>query len=320
VIAATSKSESTPLRLVELASRPLRDDEVRVAVRAIGVNPVDWKMRGLGSPLGLAQRVLGPSGPLVVGIDFSGEVTAVGARITDTRVGDRVVGGTDFSRAQRGSYADEVVVREDQFAPLPPDVSFDDAACLPVPGVTAWRALTELGGLTAGAGQRALILGASGGVGLLAIQLARSLGAAVTGVCSTRNTALVERLGATAVDYTLGDPLAQARAHGPFDVIVNTVGADAYPLRGTVPLLTPRGVVALVVVTPSDYPSLALRPRVRAVLGRPTRAGLVPLVNALQRKEIVTLLDEVMPLAEAERAHAKSRTGKVVGKILLRPG
>ena len=320
MIAATSESPSTPLRLVELASRPLRDDEVRVAVRAVGVNPVDWKMRGLGSPLGLAQRVLGPSGPLVVGIDFSGEVTEVGGRVSDTRVGDRVVGGTDFSRAQRGSYADEVVVREDQLAPLPTDVSFDDAACLPVPGVTAWRALTELGGLTAGAGQRALILGASGGVGLLAVQLARSLGAAVTGVCSTRNVALVERLGATVVDYTRGDALGQARAHGPFDVIVNTVGADSYPLRGTLPLLTPRGVVALVVVTPGDYPSLVLRPRVRAVLGRPTRANLVPLVNALQRKEIVTIIDEVMPLADAERAHAKSRTGKVVGKILLRPG
>jgi NADPH:quinone reductase-like Zn-dependent oxidoreductase len=74
------------------------------------------------------------------------------------------------------------------------------------------------------------------------------------------------------------------------------------------------------VVTPGDYPSLVLRPRVRAVLGRPTRANLVPLVNALQRKEIVTLVDEVVALADAERAHARSRTGKVVGKILLRPG
>src|SRR5690349_11606690 len=118
MIAATSPSSREPLRLVELPSRPLRDNEVRVRVRAIGVNPVDWKMRE-GGPLGTAQRIIGPSGPLVIGIDFAGEVVEAGRAVTDLAPGARVVGGTDFSRGQRGSYADEVVVRPDQCAELP---------------------------------------------------------------------------------------------------------------------------------------------------------------------------------------------------------
>ena len=101
MIAATSTDAHTPLHLVELPPMPLRNDEVRIKVRSIGVNPVDWKMRE-GSPLGFAQRLLGPRGPLVVGIDFAGEVTEVGASVRDLSVGARVVGGADFSRGQRG--------------------------------------------------------------------------------------------------------------------------------------------------------------------------------------------------------------------------
>lgn len=319
MIAVVSDSPRAPLRLAELPSRPLRDDEVRVRVRRVGVNPVDWKMRGLASPLGLAQRLLGPSGPRVVGIDFGGEVCEVGSSVTDLSVGDRVAGGTDFSRGQRGSYADEVVVRPDQCAVIPEGVSDDDAASVPVPGVTAWRALTEIGGLTPGRAARVLVLGASGGVGVLAVQLARSLGAAVYGACSARNAALVERLGATPLDYTAEDPIARARRDGPLDLVLNAVGTDAYPLPRCREALSADGRVALVVVSPKDYLALALDGRARAVLGRPDRARLAPIIERLQRKEITTVIEEVLPLAEAEAAHARSRAGRVVGKLLLRP-
>ncbi|MEZ4391717.1 MAG: NAD(P)-dependent alcohol dehydrogenase [Polyangiales bacterium] len=319
MIVATSPSARVPLQLVELPSRPLRENELRVKVRAIGVNPVDWKMRGL-SPLGLAQRLLGPSGPLVVGTDFSGEVVERGAAVTARSVGDRVVGGTDFSRGQLGSYADEVVVREDQCALLPDEVSYEDAACLPVPAVTAWICLTRVGGLTPGRDAKALILGASGGVGLFAVQLARNLGAKVVGVCSGRNVARVEALGAAALDYAGGDVLERAKALGPYDIIVNAVGSDHYPLAALRALRSPTGSIAMVVVSPWEFPSIALDPRVKSVLGRPTRETLEPLVKALARKEIETLIEEVFPLAEAERAQQRSREGKVVGKLLLRPG
>ncbi|MFO0603719.1 MAG: NAD(P)-dependent alcohol dehydrogenase [Polyangiales bacterium] len=319
MFAATSPSAAEPLRLVELPQRPLRFDEVRVKVRAVGVNPVDWKMRGFGSPLGLAQRLLGPRGPLVVGTDFAGEVVEVGASLGGTKPGLRVVGGTDFSRGQRGSYADEVVVRTDQFAALPDGVRFEDAACLPVPGVTAWRALTEVGGLREKRGARVLVLGAAGGVGLMAVQLARSLGASAVGVCSARNAALVGAMGAEVVDYGAGDALAAARAKGPYALVLNAVGSDAYPVGACRALLTPTGAVCLVAARPHDYPSLVAYGNVRAVLGRPTRALLEPLVAALAKGELKVTIEATLPLAEAEEAHRRSRTGKVVGKIVLLP-
>ena len=316
--ALTSRSAEAPLALITLPSPKLRRDEMRVKVHAIGVNPVDWKMRGAGAFLGLMQRLLGPSGPLVVGVDFAGEVVEVGARVEGLEPGVRVVGGTDFSRKQRGSYADEVVVRADQCARLPDAVSYEAAACLPVAAVTAWTALTDHAGI--GDGSRVLVLGASGGVGLFAIQLARMLGAQVVGVCSARNTVLIERLGAVALDYGAGDPLEAARAHGPFDLVLHLVGTDTYPLKACRALLSPTGIVDLVAIRSADYPAVLFSRQVRTILGRPTRARLAPLVDALARGELEPMIEARFALADGEQAHQRSRTGKVVGKLLLIPG
>jgi len=317
MIVATSSSVQEQLRLVKMPSRSLRAREARVRVRAIGVNPVDWKMRE-GGPLGTAQRILGPSGPLVVGIDFAGEVIETGVWAHGLEVGDRVVGGTDFSRDQWGSYASEVIVRPDQCAKLPDSVSFEEAACLPVAGVTALRWLVDTG-IPSKRDPRVLVLGASGGVGLFAVQLARKFGAAVVGVCSTRNAPLVSRLGATVIDYTAGDPLAAAAAHGPFDLVLNTMGSAAYDSARCHGLLTPEGVLGLVVVRPADYPALLLDARTKTLLGKPTRETLEVLVDALAKREIEAIIDSKLPLAEAEVAHVRSRGGKAVGKILLIP-
>lgn len=312
----TSRSAREPLSLVELPSGPLAPDEVRVRVRAIGVNPVDWKMRS-GGPLRLAYRFVGPSGPLVVGVDFAGEVVETGSAVTEPGVGSRVVGGTNFSRKQRGSYADEVVVRPDQCAVLPDSVSFEKAACLPVAGVTPWSALTRVPRIAAGPGARVLVLGASGGVGLMTIQIAKMLGAHAVGVCSKRNLAVVERYGATAIDYGAGDPLETARAHGPYDLVLHTVGTGTYPLAACRRLLAPGGRVTLVAVRPADYLSIAFRADVDTILGRPDRATLEPLVAALARGALDPLIARTYPLAEAEAAHVESKAGKVVGKLLL---
>jgi len=313
---ATSPSAEVRLALVELPSRPLGPRDVRVRVRAVGVNPVDWKMRG-GGVLRFAHRFVGPGGPLVVGVDFAGEVVEVDPA-ADLRVGDRVVGGTDFSRKQLGSYADEVVVRDDQCARLPDTVSFEHAACLPVPGVTALQSLTKANIATIGKDARVLVLGASGGVGLATLQLTRSMGAKAIGVCSTRNVALVERYGAVAIDYTKGDPLVAAREHGPYDLIVHAVGTATYALTPCRALLSPHGIVCLVVIRPRDYPALLDRD-VHTVLGRPNRQTLEPLVAALARGDFEPLIEARFPLAEAEEAHRVSRAGKVVGKLLLLP-
>ena len=313
---ATSRSATDPLTLTELPSRPLKRGEVRVRTGAIGVNPVDWKMRE-GGPLRLAYQLIGPSGPQVVGIDFAGEVTEVGEGVTELALGDRVVGGTDFSRGQLGSYATEVVARPDQCAKLPPEVSFERAACLPVAAVTAWMALVENAKVRPG--HRVLVLGASGGVGLATLQLARMLGAQAVGVCSARNVALVEAQHALAIDYGKGDPLEAARAHGPYQLVLHTVGTATYPLGVCRSLLSPQGRVELVNVRPLDYPAVAFLPSVGTLLGKPTRERLTPLVAAVARGDLDLPIAEKIPLAEAERAHELSRGGKVVGKLLLMP-
>ncbi len=319
MLVATSASASDPLALVELPPKPLGPGDVRVRVRAIGVNPVDWKMRS-GGPLRLAHRLVGPSGPLVVGVDFAGEVLEVGSAVTQLVVGARVVGGTDFSRKQRGSYADEVVVRPDQCAVLPDAVGFEQAACLPVAGVTAWLALTKLSRVSEKPGSRVLVLAASGGVGLMTLQLAKLFGAVTVGVCSSRNVGIVERFGATAIDYGRGDPLVAAKEHGPYDLVLHAIGTQAYPLSACRALLGPTGSVTLVAVRPADYPAILFAGSTRTVLGRPTTSTLTPLVAALAKGELEPIIQRTYALADAEQAHVESKAGKVVGKLLLIPG
>jgi len=316
MIVATSASAREPLRLMELPSRSLESGELRVRVASIGVNPVDWKMRGR-SFLGVAQRILGPRGPVVVGTDYAGEVTEVTSGV-DLKVGMRVVGGVDFSRNQRGSYASEVIVRADQCAALPDDVAFDDAACLPVPGATAWQAMATFGRVRSKPGAKVLVLGASGGVGLIAVQVASLLGATAYGVCSGKNAALVRSLGVTVFDYSEGDALDQAKAASPFDVVINAVGS-AYPGRVCRSLLTRGGTLALVVVGLSDFPAIIFSRATRPVLGKPSRVVLESLVRAMSIGAIRPVIAERLPLADAERAHVSSRAGKVVGKLLLVP-
>jgi len=318
LLSQRSWKKGEPLAWVELPTPEPRADELRVAVKAIGVNPVDWKMRTLG-PLRLAARLLGPPPPVVVGVDFAGIVAAVGAQVSDVKVGDRVAGGTDFSRGQRGSYADTVLVRPDQVCPLPGDLDLEVAAALPVAGVTAWMSLGEVGRLRSG--QRALILGASGGVGQLAVQLAKHVcGAFVVGVCSGKNADLVRGLGAdTVLDYQVGDALAQARTHAPYQVVVDCVGS--YSGAGCRALLARGGRHVLVSGdSPAAIAQLFVPPfSSKAVLARVDRERLAHVVAAVAAGKVKVNIAERFALADAERAHALSRTGRVTGKLVLLP-
>ncbi len=322
-MALRSWRKGEPLTRVELPTPEPRPREVRVAVRAVGVNPVDWKMRGSG-PLRLAARLIrpfrGPRGPLVLGVDFAGVVEAVGARVTDVAVGQRVYGGTNFARGQHGSYADTVVVRPDQLAILPDAVPFDVAGGLNVVGVTAWMAITEYRPIEAG--RRALILGASGGVGQIAVQIAKRVRGAdlVAGVCSAKNADLVRGLGADVViDYAAGDPLEQARAHGPFDVVVDCAGG--YRASRCRSLLASGGRHVMVAGdSPGSMLQIFVPPfRSRAILGQPTRSRLQAVADAVAAGQVTVNIAERLPLAEVEAAHAMSQTHRMTGKIVLLP-
>ena len=317
----SSWAAGTPLTMVELPTPTPGPREVRVAVHVIGVNPVDWKMRKQG-PLRIAARVIrtfrGPKGPVILGVDFAGVVDAVGAKVTGLAVGTRVVGGTDFSRGQHGSYADTVVVRPDQLTPLPDNVPFDVAGALPVAGVTAWMATHEY--RTLGPGRRVLILGASGGVGQFAVQIARRVCEAdrVVGVCSAKNVAMVRELGAhEVIDYGAGDALDAARAHGPYDVVIDAAGG--YRASRCRTLLAKGGRHVMVA---GDSPGAMLQVvvppfRSRAILGRATTARLAPLVAAVAAGKVTVAIAQRFPLTEAEEAHRQSQTGRMIGKLVL---
>ena len=314
-----TRATTDALSAIDLPTPEPGKGEVRVAVRAIGVNPVDWKMRSTG-PLRLAARLLGPPLPFVPGVDFAGVVEALGAEVGGLAVGDRVVGGTDFSRGQRGSYADRVVVRRDQLCVLPEGVDLEAAGAMPVAGVTAWMAVVDIGRIRAipEPERNVLVLGASGGVGQLAVQIARNEGARVVGVCSGVNVERVRRLGADhVIDYKTTDPLEAARAFGPYRVVVDCVGGYS-PARCRA-LLGPGGRHVMV---PGDTFGAALQVLVppfssRLLLGNPTGARLAPLVEALAAGRLHVEIAHRLPLADAEEAHRLSQSGRVAGKIVL---
>ena len=318
VMAQQSWAVGEPLQLVEIDTPPPKPDEIRVAVKAAGVNPVDWKMRESG-PLRLAARFIGPPPPIVVGIDFAGVVDAVGSDVKGVKVGDAVVGGTDFSKGQRGSFGDTVFAREGQVCVLPAGFDLDVAGALPVIGATALMSVIEIGRMKAG--DKILVLGASGGVGQLCVQLGKNVVTGfVVGVCSAKNIDLVKGLGADVVlDYGAGDPLAAARAHGPFQVVIDCVGG----YRGSVcrSLLQPGGRHVVVSGdTPAAFLDFLIPPFTsKMVLGRATTARLQRLVDAIAAGKLKVNIAERLPLREAEKALALSKGGRMTGKIVLQP-
>lgn len=313
-------SADAAFEYVEVAKPQPSDDEVLVKVAAASVNPVDWKLRKKG-PLRVVNRFIGPGLPLVPGVDFAGVVEAVGAKVEGLRVGDRVAGGTDFSRKQRGSYAEYVTVRPDQICRLPENLSLEDAAANVVVGVTAWMSLMELGHLAQRpAGAKVLVLGASGAVGQFAVQLAKAERATVVGVCSTANVERVKSLGAdVVVDYRQGDALEQTRSHGPFEIIVDCVGA--YSASGCRKLLAQGGrhiqvsgekVGQLVQFLVPPFTS-------KPVLARSTTGRLEKVMGLVASGQARVEIAEKLPLSEAARAHEISEAGRLTGKLVLIP-
>lgn len=317
-MAQKSWKRGTPLEMMELPEPQPKARDVRVRVTACGVNPVDWKMRTFG-PLRVAAMLIGPKPPVVVGIDFAGVVDAVGDKVTAFAIGDRVAGGTVFSRGQRGSAADTVCVRDDQLVKIAANVSDEVAGCLSVVGGTAKLSLDDVGRLPKGGSL--LVLGASGGVGQLIVQLARaSYDAAVVGVCSAKNFDLVTRLGAQhVIDYTAGDPLVAASAFGPFDVVVDCAGG--YSGFGCRALLKAGGRHVIVTGdSPSSVAQILVPPfSSKLVLAEPRTQHLQPVMDALAAGKVTIGIAERLPLSELQRAHDLSETGRMTGKIVMIP-
>src|SRR5881394_3178633 len=224
------------LKLQEIEKPTPADDQLLVKVRAASVNPLDWHFIE-GTPYVMRAMGVGLRKPkdTRLGVDFAGTVEAVGKNVTKFKPGDEVFGG------RTGAFAEYVCVRESRAVALKPaNITFEQAASIPIAAITALQGVRDKGKVQAG--QKVLINGASGGVGTFAVQIAKSMGADVTGVCSTRNVDLVKSLGADQViDYTKED---FTKANERYDVMLDNVGNHS--LSECKGVLTPTGKYVLI--------------------------------------------------------------------------
>jgi len=261
------------VKLAEVAKPGIAADEVLVRVRTASVTTADWRLRAASFPrvfwlpgrlwLGLFR----PRNP-ILGMDFAGVVEATGHDVTRFRVGDRVFGSASAMR--RGAHAEYVAVREsDAIIHTPASIGDADAAAIPFGANTALAFMRDIGRVQPG--QRVLIIGASGGVGVWAVQLARHLGAEVTGVCSARNVELVRELGAHhVVDHTAGPLLRDGKT---YDLILDTVGVTSF--AACQHALTERGVFCHSTATRARS-STRSRPHGAGASGRGTPSATTP--------------------------------------------
>jgi NADPH:quinone reductase-like Zn-dependent oxidoreductase len=307
-------ADSLALRDID---RPVpRADEVLVRVRAAGVDPSVWHLMAgrpyvarLSPQVGLRR----PANP-VAGWDVAGTVASLGARVTGFRAGDEVFG------SGAGTFAEYARVKAAGLAPKPAGLTFEQAAVLPVSGVTALRALAAG---RARPGAKVLVIGASGGVGTYAVQLAAHRGARVTGVCGPAGAALVGSLGATDVlDYTRED------LTGRYDLIVDAAGNR--PLRALRRLLAPRGTAVLVggenagpLLGGLDRNlrglllSAVVRERFHPLVAVVRRPDLLTLTELTEQGAVVPVVDRAYPLAEAPAAVRHLRDGHPLGKLVV---
>ena len=279
--------------------------EVLVRVAAAGVNPVDWKVRARGGFLG--------EPPFTVGWDIAGTVEKLGPGVTRFAVGDRVFGMPRFPK-QAAGYAEYVTSPSRQLAHTPDALSDVEAAGLPLAALTAWQALIETADIQPG--QRVLVLGAAGGVGHLAVQIAKARGAHVVGTARAAKHDFLTELGADeAVDYT-EQPVEDVVAD--VDVVLDLVG-DESTIR-TVSTLRDNGLFILV---PSGSGLDALRAaagdrvRITGILVEPDRAGLESLCGLVASGRLRPHVSATYPLEEAARAHEAGETGRTLGKLVL---
>lgn len=283
--------------------------QLLLRVYATSVNPVDWKAAS-----GRAWPILRPRFPQVPGTDVCGEVVEVGEGVTGFPLGARAHARI---RGIGGATAEYALAGADVSALVPEGMDAGEAAGLPLAGMTALQGLRDEGGLPMeGATQRVLVIGASGGVGHLAVQIARAAGAHVTGVCSQRNVALVASLGAhEVVDYTAPDPY---RGLAPFDLVLDCVGGSPFPWLAR---LGPRGRFVSCLPGPSVLLRSALNPltaqRVRPVLLDPRAADLATLDALVAAGRLRVVIDSRFPMAEARKAWERSVSGRAVGKIVI---
>ena len=306
------------LHVEEIARPVISENEVLVRVHAAGLDRGTWHfMTGLPYLGRLAFGLRAPKNP-VLGLDVAGTVAEVGSKVTRFQPGDEVFG------VARGSFAEYAAAREDKLAPKPARLGFEQAAVVPVSASTALQGLRDSGRVEAG--QKVLIIGASGGVGTYAVQLAKAFGAEVTGVCSTAKVDLVRSIGADhVIDYTREDFADGTRR---YDLIVDIGGNRRLSLlrrallpKGTLVLLGGEEGGKLTGGMNRQIRALALSlfvgQRLRMFIVKQNRADLETLSQFIEAGQLTPFIDKSYPLAEVPEAMRRLEAGQVRGKIAI---
>src|SRR5438094_8651154 len=307
---------------LENVEKPVpNDDQILIRVRATSVNPYDWHfIEGTPKVMRLGVGLRKPKNTRL-GVDYAGTVEAVGKSVTQFKVGDEVFGG------RGGAFAEYVCVRQDGMVALKPaGITFEQAGSADIAGVTALQGIRNKGKVQPG--QKVLINGASGGVGTFAVQIARSLGADVTGVCSTRNVDLVRSLGADhVIDYTKED---FTKSDQRYDVILDNVGNQ--PLLHFRRVLIPKGKYVMIggggpndqgLIGPLFRPvkAMLLSPFVSQEMGMfmadTNQKDLAVLADLMQSGKVKPVIDRTYKLSEVPAAIAYLEQGHARGKVVI---
>jgi NADPH:quinone reductase-like Zn-dependent oxidoreductase len=307
------------LRLEEIARPAIGDREVLLRVHAAGVDRGVWHlMTGLPYPVRLAGYGIRAPKTRVRGREVAGRVEAVGRAVTTLHVGDEVFGIAD------GSFAEYASARPDKLAAKPKNLTFTQAAAVPVSALTALQAVRDRGHVQAG--QKVLVIGASGGVGTFAVQIAKAAGAEVTGVCSTAKTGMVRAIGADhVIDYARED-ITDGQHH--YDVILDTGGNR--PLSQLRRALTPRGTLVIVggetggrwlAGSDRQLRALMLSPFTGQKLGTlicsENADDLLALTRLIESGQVRPVIDRTYPLSGAPAAIQYMRDGHARGKVVI---
>ena len=305
------------LELAELDKPKVEDNDVLVRVHGAAVNPLDWhSMRGLPYFLRMGNGLLKPKNSLL-GVDVAGHVEAVGRNVTQFQTGDGVFG------LCKGVLAEYVCGGEDRLLPKPANLSFEQAAAVPVAALTALQGLRDRGQIETG--QKVLIVGASGGVGTFAVQIAKSFGTDVTGVCSTTNLDMVRSIGADRViDYTQENFTQSGQR---YDLIFDMAGTHS--LSDCRRALTPRGTY-VVVGAPSGrwltgpdrflkalVLSLFVSQRMVPFITTANKEDLVVLKDLIEAGKVTPVIDRIYPLSEVPEAIRYLEEGHARGKVVI---
>ena len=296
------------LEIGELEKPKINDDEILIQAYATSINPVDWKIRS-----GSMKLFTGKNFPKGLGGDVAGKIVEIGGKVVQFEVGDEVYG--KLSGFKGNTYAEFVVANHKDLALKPYNLNFNESASVPLAALTAYQALVNIGKLTKSS--KVLVNGCSGGVGHFAVQIAKAIGADVTGVCSAKNTKLAKELGADKViDYTKENVTANKEK---YDIFFDAVANQSY---GRIkPILNKNGryvsTLPSVGVILNSVTGLFSTKKAKMINVKSNLQYLQQLTKWIENDKVKPIIDKIYLLEDVSEAHRYSETGRVVGKLTL---